>query len=171
MTQKEIWKDIPKYNGKYQVSNLGRIKRTNGNNQKILKKYSHYSGYIKINLYFNGLKTYRVHRLVAELFIPNPNKLPQVNHKNGIKNDNRVENLEWVTAGDNQRHAYDNKLKNKLYGESNPNNKLSNKSIIEIRKLYPSMSYTDIGKIYGVHSGTISRIINNKLWNNITREV
>ena len=51
-------------------------------------------------------KSIKVHRMVAELFIPNPNNLPHINHKNGLRNDNRVENLEWITPGDNQRHAY-----------------------------------------------------------------
>lgn len=117
MNREEIWKDIENYDGVYQVSNLGRVrtkdrmierKYHNGYVRKgqIIKLQKDKDGYLKIHLYKNGKpKMYRVNRLVAETFISNPNNLSQVNHKNLDKQDNRVENLEWISAIDNVRHA------------------------------------------------------------------
>lgn len=108
MKSKEIWKHIPDYEGLYQVSNYGRIKSldkyVNGRNSKRLLKGKILSlpkekdGYLVVNLYKNNKgKQFRVHRLVAEVFIPNPNNFPEVNHKNEDKTDNKIENLEWCT--------------------------------------------------------------------------
>lgn len=95
---KIIWKDIPGYEGLYKVSNTGKIFSviTNRELSVIQKK----DGYTCISLCDkdHNKKQYRIHQLVAKAFIPNPNNLPMINHKNEIKNDNRVENLEWCTA-------------------------------------------------------------------------
>ena len=90
--KKEIWKDIPNYEGIYQASNLGRIKSLLFNKEKILKTRLHPNGYELVNL--KG-KTYHVHYLVALTFIDNKNNYKEINHKNEIKNDNKVDNLEW----------------------------------------------------------------------------
>lgn len=98
----EIWKDIRGYEGLYQVSNLGRVKREN----KLLHLNTNTYGYKHITLSKNNVqKTAVIHKLVADAFIENPHSKPQINHKDGNKENNTVANLEWVTQGDNNRHA------------------------------------------------------------------
>lgn len=113
----EIWKDIKDYEGLYQVSNLGRVRsldkiviRTDGKNRhqkgKILKLQISKYGYNVITLWNNNVsKQFKVHRLVAMAFIPNPNNLPQVNHIDEDKLNNKIDNLEWCTALENNRHS------------------------------------------------------------------
>ena len=110
MSNGEVWEWIPGYEGLYQASTLGRIKSLITN--KILKDTQIKSGYKIISLSKNKReKLWRVHKLIALTFIPNPNNYPVINHKNGIKNDNRADNLEWCTYSYNSKHAYDKKLR------------------------------------------------------------
>ena len=100
----EIWKDICGYKGEYQVSNLGRVKSfKTSKSGKIIKAWIQNTGYYTVAF---GTKKYSVHRLVAEAFISNPFKLEQVNHKDGNKLNNNVDNLEWISQKNNIRHAY-----------------------------------------------------------------
>ena len=106
----EEWRDIKGYEGAYQVSSYGRIRSFKNNKVKVLKAQYHYKGYLFVTLLKNGTsKKYKVHRLVAQAFIPNPNNYPQVNHKDEVKDNNVVENLEWCTASYN--NTYNNKAK------------------------------------------------------------
>lgn len=128
----EDWKDIKNYEGLYQVSNLGNVRRMKFINN-IIKKNKIYSiskgknnsGYLKVSLYKdNKMKNKLVHRLVAEAFIPNPNNLPQVNHIDGNKLNNNVSNLEWCSQSQNMKHAYKLGLTKAYatgkYGANNP---------------------------------------------------
>ena len=128
----EIWKDIPNYFDKYQISNFGNVKSTNYKSTKkerIMKPTINSSGYYKIELYKNGKSNiYYVHRLVALVFIPNPENKTQINHIDGNKTNNNVSNLEWVSVSENQIHAINLNLRERSpmtgrTGKQNPNSK------------------------------------------------
>ena len=108
----EQWKPIEGTDGKYEVSNLGRV-RTNGKRPGLLKLTKQKSGYryAMIQLSNGKQKNCRVHRLVAEHFLPNPDNMKEVNHKDGNKDNNRADNLEWCTRSHNVKHSFDTGLK------------------------------------------------------------
>lgn len=126
----EIWKDIQSYVGLYQVSSFGRVKSLpktwvagynvlHSHGGKILKDFKCANGYARVGLCKNDkVKRYSVHRLVAVNFLSNPLNKETVNHKNGVKHDNTVDNLEWATQKENIKHAHDYKLSVKKKGEN-----------------------------------------------------
>lgn len=101
----EIYRDIPGYEGYYQASNFGHIRSVRNN--KVIAEEKSNAGYMLVSLSVNRIhKMVTVHRLVASAFIPNPNNLRDVNHKDGDKTNNNLENLEWVSHSENIKHAY-----------------------------------------------------------------
>ena len=118
----EIWKPVVGYEGLYEVSNLGKVKAIKwhrGEEEKEMKPYTTYKGYLRLRLCKNGKgKQFQIHRLVAEAFIPNPENKPYIDHINTDRTDNRVENLRWVTNKENcnnpiskQNYSKSNKVK------------------------------------------------------------
>lgn len=164
----EIWKDIEGYEGLYQVSNLGRvkalkrkIKKSDGSTQiyrERILKYDKSISYLRIKLCKNGIETkYLIHRLVAETFIDNPDNKPQVNHIDGIKTNNCVQNLEWCTAKENVIHSVNSGLKSKI--------KLNEKQILEIRE--SKELQTKLAEVYNVSIATINDIKHRRTWKHI----
>ena len=99
MKRTEIWKDIPGFEGRYYISNMGRVKSVRPGWGVYIMKQHDTCGYYTVQL--GNTKTYYVHRMVAEAFVPNPDNKPQVNHINEDKHDNRAENLNWMTRSEN----------------------------------------------------------------------
>jgi ribosome-binding protein aMBF1 (putative translation factor) len=106
-------------------------------------------------------KNKTIHKLVAEAFLPNPNNLPEINHKSGIKTDNRVENLEWCTSSNNAKHAVDSGLRKYKKGSKHHLCKLTETQVLEIRES-KGIPQDELAKKYGVGQTMISNIRNNK---------
>jgi len=166
----EVFKDIVGYKGLYQISNLGRIKSLKGRCPIIMRTRTNKRGYIQTHLHSHGYKTKTVHRLVAVAFINNKENKPCVNHKNGIKTDNRVENLEWSTYKENTNHSIDIGVMsfNHVRGINHYRAKLNVYDVLEIRKkLSSGATGVLISKKYNVSNALVSKIKSNKLWKHI----
>lgn len=169
--EKEIWKPVLGYEGLYEVSSFGRVKRigkcTASPTERILKSVI-ICGYLVVRLSKKGKgKMKTVHSLLANAFIKIHPAKTEVNHKNGIKTDNRPENLEWVTRGENIRHAYKNGLM--PIGENHCNAKLKNHQVLEIRKLasLKQISLLKISKMFSVSQTTIFNVCSRKIWKHV----
>jgi len=162
-------------NTRYKVDSLGNVY---GLKDNLLKPAKDSNGYLRVGLMIDEkLQTKKVHRLVALTYIPNPENKPYVNHKNGIKSDNRVENLEWVTPKENTAHAIKNgwfsfsdnlSAKNNIpkKGELNGMSKLTQIQVDEIRSLFKPRIVTRkiLAKKYNVSEHCIKDIIIRKSW-------
>lgn len=180
----ELWKPVIGFENLYEISNLGRVRsldRITESGQfrkgKIRECYCYVNDYKVVKLYYNG-KTFNkyIHRLLAEAFVPNPNPelYDTVNHIDGNRGNNSLDNLEWCTQKQNIQHAWKTGLIPSVInsGESNTNSKLTEKDVLEIRAIYVPHSKGEFGtkalsERFGVTAKTIGRIIRKELWKNI----
>lgn len=168
----EQWKYIEGFKNKYQVSNFGRVRNSRNT---LMKFQTHRKGYFCVSFCVNSVKrTKKVHRLVAEAFIENPENKEQVNHIDGNKKNNHVDNLEWNTPLENVRHAMDNNLwiAEEHYagkGEKNGFHKLKDYEVLEIRSKFKPRVYTRemLAKEYNVSKHCIKDVITRRSWNHL----
>ena len=182
VSTQEVWKDVIGWEGLYQVSDMGRVKRIDSISGPKTEKYLRDKkprGYALVTLKQGGtIKSKSIHSLVADAFIgPRPAGY-EINHINGVKDDNRLSNLEYVTPKDNIAHARD--VLGYRYGYHSrpkkeitpiaivpmPGRKLSSEAAAQIRALYKNRQFTqtEIGAMFGVSHVIIGRIIRGKAW-------
>lgn len=174
----EQWFPISFIDEPYEISDLLRIKklpRITRNKQssfmtkeRIISPWIAKTNYYSIKIKTNGKnKSFLLHRIIALCFIPNKENKPYINHINGIKTDNRIENLEWCTASENVKHALKNGLLISFKGENHSCSKLTEKQVLEIRKLKGTMTQNKIGELFGVKYQIIGSILRNENWKHI----
>ena len=175
----EKWKSIKNYEGLYEVSNTGLIKSLakswiSGKNkvnrkkeESILKSFLSGNGYKTVTLSNNTYKKYTIHRLVIEHFKINNLNLKEINHIDGNKLNNNIDNLEFCTSSQNKQHAWDNNLRTFSF-KNHAKAKLSNEIAEKIRKEYQTGKFTqrDLAKKYDIVVSGINQIIKNKNWKN-----
>lgn len=157
-TTQEIWLPVPGYQERYLVSNQGNVKKILPNkSEENIKVRKDRGGYLTVRLYDKGVdNTNFLHRLVAIAFVPNPQGKPNVNHKNGIKTDNRAENLEWVTHSENIQHAYDTRLISK---------QSQSKIVIDLCTGQRFESAREAATFYGIPYSTFKNYLNGRRQN------
>ena len=177
----EIWKDVVGYVGYYEVSNKGNVrsvsrKVNNFKGESAKRKgvnmafVTTKAGYKRVSLRMLGTKrTFRVHRLVAEAFLPNPHQLAEVNHLNGIKDDNRLENLEWVDRRRNIDHAKEHNLFNSPKGSNHHKATITEDTVRAMRKLYAEGNHTQkqISEEFSVHLSKAKHILAGRTWKHV----
>lgn len=168
----EEWKGIKDFPD-YMISNLGRVKSLKNYRQwkpgRFINQYKNSNGYLYVVLYFSKIRKHKkVHLLVLETFV---GKKPghECNHKNGIKADNRLNNLEWMTRSENIKHSYKNGLIKRKFGILNISHKLTNDDVVQIKKYLKNkrLNLNEISIKFNVSEATISKIKNGKIWNYI----
>jgi transposase len=152
-------------NTRYLVSDTGLVYSSVSN--KLLKSVDDGRGYLTVTLWVDGTsEKFKIHRLVAKTFLPNPHGLIEVNHKNGNKLDNFVSNLEWVTHAENMKHAWSNNLMK--IGSETFNAILTENDVVEIKQLMlKGLNNQEISELFGVARATISKIRDIKTWKHV----
>ena len=168
----EIWRDICGYEGLYQVSNFGRVKSLRFGREKLLKVGVSNTGYANVSLIKNkSKKTFHVHVLVAVTFLPNPENKREVNHIDGDKQNNRVENLEWVTGSENTRHAIQNGQLQIKKGSQCHFAKLTDEQVRYIRAHYIAhhreFGANALAKKFNVSTSTIYDVISRRTFKEV----
>ena len=163
----EIFKPVKNFEQRFEISNFGRLLSINGKfrGRTILKLHIDTFGYYSTTLRMKPLKRrLRVHTLVAETFIDKSNPTLWVNHKDGNKLNNRVDNLEWCTPAENCKHAVENGLMN-IKGSKHPNAKLSEDDVLQIRSSF--LSVAELSELYNIGKRHIRDILNKVNWKHI----
>lgn len=162
----EVWKDIAGYEGWYEVSNMGNVRNVK-RGRLLTPTMAGY--YLRVCLPPRGTKKIYAHRLVAEAFIPNELNKPCVNHIDGNKENNRADNLEWVTFSENSRHAYHILKKWSTVGSASPCATFTDSDVLEIRKLLDSGEKTikEVAEMFGAKHNTIYQIHIRRNWKHI----
>lgn len=175
LTPGEEIRPIPGLEGRYSVTSTGRVFShvyRHRNYTVELARSTHPEGYIRVKVApISNTNWTPIHRLVALAFHPNPHGLPQVNHINGNKGDNRAENLEWVSNAENQRHSCRIGLHVALVGEKHPMAVINEETAISIKKALRGASYkgqlTDIAAAHGATKYIVFDIKRGKTWRHI----
>jgi hypothetical protein len=161
----EIWKDIEGFEGRYFVSNTGRVKSLYTGEERIMKLYFRPKMYTTVGLSWNGRTiAYQVHRLVATAFMPNLMNLREINHKDGNKYNNYIDNLEWCTSKENKQHAI--KIGTFIKGESAGHAKLNEFQVRVIRKANDLFIH-ELATIFNMSVSATEQAKNRKTWKHV----
>ena len=180
---KEVWKDISGYEGYYQVSTSGNVRSKTrkvynpryGEQLRLGKMLSpaiNKNGYVQVGLSKNGIrKSLKVHSLVAKAFLKEITGKKEVNHKDGNKLNNHIDNLEWCNRSENVLHAFRSGLKTKPKGAKNGQSKITSKEVLEIRSIYKGRgngpSLDKIAEMYNLGRSQVTRIVKRQSWGHI----
>ena len=170
-----IWRTLIYQNKnfeKFEISTNGKLR--NSSTRIVYKTHINGNGYEQVCVSLGSRKqkkTFKIHKAVAETFIPNPDNKEEVNHIDGNKENNNVNNLEWVSGKENMKHAADNKLLNPNCGVDHPSAKLTKEDVIYIREHYvrgdKQYGFAALGRKFNVHPSIIYKVVNNKSYVNV----
>lgn len=169
MKMTEKWLPVIGYESTYEVSNYGQVRRSSGGQGcragRILTPAIDNLGYARIHLHQHGIsRTLKLHRIVAAAFVSNPNNYPEINHKDGVKANNKATNLEWTTRSKNIQHAFDTGLK----FPSRSNVKLTDDKVLQIRKLRrDGLTLRALADLFNVGETTISHVVHYHYWTHL----